>query len=287
MEEIFLKKSIDARFGGVGDLAVGLWIAEGARQAGEAIDIVGGGYEPIIHAFGHRTVMDPTSDCMLLGGNSDVYAEELKSSRDDFAPRTLRWQRTMGWDFAPRRPQLQFLSPASYEWAATLVGAQPTVVIAPRAAHTSRSLPVQKWIRVAWALHEEGIRTVAIDRDKDVVHHFPLFAYGFDWTYVLQLVSLAAVVAGNDSGIAHLAVTVGRPTVVTMGPTIGSIVFGHSLDVVRLVTTAELACHGCHFHHAKGYRVACDYGCEALSLISAERIRDEIKTALAVTGKDR
>lgn len=240
------------------------------------------GYDPIVRAFGHVAIPEPTADCMLLGGGSRVYDEELKTSVEDASPRSLRWQRTMGWSFHPCRPQLGGLIDAAIAWATSMVEAQAVVVIAPRSAHGSRSLPMQKWIRVAWALQEEGVRTIAIDRDQDAVQHFPFYAYGYDWQHVLALLSLSAVVAANDSGIAHLSATIGRPTVVAMGPTIGTIIFGHSTDVVRQVTSEQIECRGCHFRFEKGYRVACDYGCEVLSMISWSRLKSEIRSALTM-----
>lgn len=217
---------------------------------------------------------------MQLGGASRVYAEELDTSASDHSPRPIRWQRTMQWSFTPLRPKLAALNPAALEWATAMIEAKPVVVIAPRAAHGSRSLPVQKWIRTAWALHEQGVRTIAIDRDKDAVTCFPMYAYGYDWQHVLALLSLAAVVAGNDSGIGHLAATIGRPTVVAMGPTVGPIIFGHCLDVVRQVNRPDVPCLGCHFRHDKGYRIACDHGCEALSMIGWRDLMTAITAAL-------
>lgn len=273
-------KSIDACSAGVGDLAIGLWIAEGARAQGEHIFFVSGGYDPVVEAFGHQTVRHPTTDCMLLGGASIAYGDELRTSVDDRSPRTLRWQATMGWDFAPVRPKLTDLNSDAVRWATEMMEGKPVVIIAPRAAHGSRSLPMQKWIRTAWSLHEEGVRTIAIDRDKDVVLPFPLYAYGYDWHHILALLSLSAVVAGNDSGIPHLSATIGTPTVVAMGPTVSSIIYGHCMDVVRTVERSDIECFGCHFKFEKGYRVACDHGCEALSMISWVSLKEEIKRAL-------
>lgn len=273
-------KSIDARPAGIGDLAVGLWIAEGARHNGEKVFFVSGGQDPIVRAFGHEVVSSPTDDCMLLGGGSPVYNEELHTSSLDASPRTLRWQRSMGWDFSPRRPILSGLNANALKWASEMLEGKPVAVIAPRAAHGSRSLPLQKWIRTAWSLHDDGIRTIAIDREREVVEPFPHYAFGYDWQHVLALLSLARVVAGNDSGIPHLSATIGVPTVVAMGPTVGPIIFGHCSDVVRQVSRPDIPCFGCHFRHDKGYRIACDHGCEALSMISWMTLQSEIVRAM-------
>jgi hypothetical protein len=277
-----ITKSIDARSAGVGDLAVGLWIAEGARAQGEEVLFTSGGYDQVVKAFGHATTEVPTDECLQLGGASAAYADELGTSEQDPSPRTYRWQRTVGWSFQPLRPELISIRSAARNWADKIVDGQPMVVFAPKAAHGSRSLATQKWLRVAWALKEEGVRTVAIDRSKEVVEHFPFFAYGYDWEHVLALLSLATVVAGNDSGIPHLSATIGRPTVVTLGPTIESIVFGHCQDVVRVVSRPDVECFGCHFRFEKGYRVACDHGCEALAMVPWRALFCQVRSALEV-----
>lgn len=140
-------------------------------------------------------------------------------------------------------------------------------------------------MRLAWSLHSEGIHTVAIDRSKDVVEPFPFFAFGYDWNHVLALLGKASVVAGNDSGITHLAATVGVPTVAALGPTDRSIVFGHCLDVLRSVGMESVNCFGCHFRYDKGYRIACDHGCEALARTPWESLEAEIRAALNVSQR--
>lgn len=274
------RRTYDASGAGVGDLAIGLWIAEGARLGGAEIQFVRSGYDQVVEAFGFRTADVPSSDCLPVGGASLAYAEELDTSVHDRLPRTLRWQRTVGWEFTPARPRLANRPEDAVAWANGVIGNRPTLVIAPRAAHTSRSLPIQKWIRIAWALHAEGIHTIAIDRAKDVVEPFPFFAFGYDWHHVLALLSKATVVAGNDSGITHLAATLGVPTVAALGPTDQSIVFGHCLDVVRVVGMPSVSCFGCHFRYDKGYRVACDHGCEALPVTPWQSLEAEIRAAL-------
>jgi hypothetical protein len=273
-------KSIDACSAGVGDLAVGLWIAEGARQRGEEVLFVSGTYDVVVQAFGHNTIPAGTEDCMHLGGASKVYHEELNTSCEDVSPRPLRWQRTLGWDFEPCRPKLTNISQEAIDWAAAMTEGQAIVVVAPRAAHGSRSLPIHKWIRTCWALQGEGVRTLAIDREKGIVDPFPLYAFGYGWQHILALLSVAGVAAGNDSGISHLAAAIGVPTVVAMGPTIESIIFGHCKDVVRTVAYSDIDCLGCHFRYDRGYRVSCDHGCEALSMIAFQRLETEILRAL-------
>lgn len=278
----FNGKVFDASRAGVGDLAIGLWIAEGSRRVGEEVRFTPSGYDQVVRAFGFCTSNSIGHETLEVGGASRAYAEELESSNEDVSPRTMRWQRTVGWNFVPSRPFLQISNSVPYEWAEEVVARQRTIVIAPQAAHASRSLPRQKRIRLAWALHEKGVRTVAIDRNKEVVEPFPLYAFGYDWEHVLALLDKSCIVLGNDSGVTHLAATVGKPTLAALGPTHPNIVFGHCLDVVKIISSPSVACLSCHFSYDRGYRVACDHGCEALSMIPFSSLEVEILEMMGI-----
>lgn len=275
-----MPKTIDSSPAGMGDLLVGLWIAEAARAAGEEVPLVEEGRSEIVRAFGHHTTGSRSDDCMVLGSGSSTYEEEIRTAGSDRSLRVERWQRTVGWDFGWRRPVLRALSDETLGWAHAMTGDGPSVVFAPRAAFGTRSAPIQKWLRTAWSLHNEGIRTVAIDGSKDVVDAFPHFAYGFGWQHVMALLSRATVVAGNDSGIAHLSSTIGTPTVAAMGPTDPGIVFGHCLDVLRPVLSASVECVSCHFQGSRGFQAACDHGCDALHTIPWTALRAKILEAI-------
>lgn len=274
-------RTIDARLGGVGDVAVGLWIAEGARAAGERVAIVAGSHAEVVRAFGHELADGPSDDCLPLGTDSSPYQAEIRTANADRSPRAVRWQRTVGWGFPVLRPALSPLPDETADWARDMMDGRPTVVIAPRASYSTRSLPLQKWLRVAWALSAQGVRTLAIDGDRDAVKDFPLFAFGYGWPHVLALLERAVLVAGNDSGVAHLATTVGVPTVAVLGPTDPVVVFGHCLDVLTPVRDRTMPCVGCHFSGSGGYQAACDLGCEALDVLPWTAVRDAVLHALA------
>lgn len=273
-------KTIDGSGAGMGDSVVALWIAEGARAVDEEIRFVEGHYSEVVRAFGYETTSGRSEDCMVVGSGSNTYEEELSSSSFDTSPRTLRWQRTVGWDFRPSKPNLRPLPEDALGWADAMADGRPLVVIAPKANIDSRSMPMQKWLRVAWSLADAGIRTLAIDGSKEVVESFPFYAFGFGWSHILALLSRAAVVAANDSGIAHLASTIGTHTVAAIGPTNPNIVFGHCLDVLTPIRSSTAGCTGCHFAGEKGYQVACDHGCEALQTIPWQIVKEGILNAI-------
>lgn len=273
-------RSIDPCPAGMGDAIVGLWIAEGARSVGEKIVFVDGGYSDIIRAFGHEVVPERTEDCMVLGSGSVVYEEEMRTSATDQSSRIERWQKTLGWEYPGVRPKIHHLQEEAVNWANAMHDGRPMVIIAPKANYESRSMPMQKWLRIAWSLERAGIRVIAIDGQQSAVQAFPFYAYGFNWQHTLALLAKSDVVAGNDSGIPHAAATLGIPTIVAIGPTNADIVFGHCRDALTTLVADNIECQGCHFRPEKGYQVACDHGCDALQSLSWKAIESKIHTIL-------
>ena len=271
-----MARSVDSRPAGVGDLLIGLWIAEAARERGEEIPIVEHSRADIVRIFGHEPIGEPREDNLVLGSGSESYESEIRTADHDRSLRVERWQRTSGWNYGWKRPTTRPLSPEAVGWAEHMLGEGPVVVIAPIAAFNTRTLPMQKWLRTAWSLHRDGVRTIAIDGRKEPIENFPLYAFGFGWEHIVALLSRAAVVVGNDSGIAHLSATVGTQTIVAMGPTDSNVVFGHCLDVVTPLVSNEVSCVGCHFQGNRGFQVACDHGCDALSMIAWTELKSAI-----------
>ncbi len=91
------------------------------------------------------------------------------------------------------------------------------------------------------------------------------------WGDVVNLIQSAACVIGNNSGIAHLAVFEGVPTVCVFGGAhqrlewrpIGS----HAVTLSRAI-----ACSPCHFHHA----AHCPYGLACLEQITPDAVFETV-----------
>ncbi len=77
----------------------------------------------------------------------------------------------------------------------------------------------------------------------------------------------------NDSGLMHLAVAVGTPTVTVYGPTLPES-WNPRRPPHRYVQTAGLTCLGCN-------RDRCPYGHECLAWVSPERVARETETVLS------
>jgi len=259
---------------------IGLWIAEGARAQGEEIGFLKCGRSDLVKAFGHMLVDGPGTENMRLGTGAKPYDDELRTAHQDQSPRTIRWQRSLSWNFEPRRPKIN-LAPDLLEWARNELKSGSAVIIAPKAHEGSRTAPLNKWLKAAWDLNRHAIRTVAIDANKSAVDAFPFFWYGLSWLHVAALIHESAVVAGNDSGIAHLSAAMGIPTVVMMGACRPEIVFGHCMENVT-VLTGPAPCAYCHFSAARGFQAACDHGCDALCLVPSDQVTEAIISRMRV-----
>ena len=104
-----------------------------------------------------------------------------------------------------------------------------TVLVHPGAAYASRRWPAQHWAQVARTLAERGERVLvtgsAAERDLAVqvadLAGLPGDAVLAGRTDLLELVALVAaarLLLSGDTGIAHVAVAVGTPSVVLYGP---------------------------------------------------------------------
>ena len=283
--------TIDSRRGGAGDLIITLWIAEAARRKEKDIKfLTTHSTSEIVRAFGFDVAREPSDDCMAIAGGSPSYEEEMNTAPSDLTPRVLRWQRTHGWDFGYERPVFlrDTISQDAWDWAEQVskknVTASKFVVISPQAHAPNRQIPTQKLLRLATSLRTHGIHWMAIGGESAVVKPFhPFASSGGSWSHVMALVSMADLVIGSDSGIAHMAATLGVKSLVIEGPTLSEIVYGHALDIVTPIKSGA-PCAGCYYHWNKGYQAACNIGCEAIDTIPWFVIRDQALEILGIDG---
>ena len=109
-------------------------------------------------------------------------------------------------------------------------GPEPcAVVLHPCAGAPSRCWPVGRYATVARALRRQGVRVVVTggaDEDELVARFAAraglpdadLFAGGLPFDELCALVAGARAVVSGDTGIAHLAVALGTPSVTLFGP---------------------------------------------------------------------
>lgn len=283
--------TIDARRGGAGDLLVALWIAESAKERGVEIKFIAHhAMMDLVRAFGFECVREPAGDCLQIAGGTPSYDAEMATAPADMTPRVVRWQHTHGWDLGYKRPMLlRDMIPADdwawAEWASQKNAPEKRfVIISPQAHAKNREIPVQKLMRITTSLRQNGAHWMAISGSAAPVAPFhPFGVSGATWLQTIALMSMADLVIGADSGIAHLGATLGVKTIVVEGPTISEIVFGHALDVVHPIKSIA-PCAGCYYHFQLGHQVACNYGCEAIETIPWFQIRDKAFELLNMSG---
>lgn len=252
---------------GLGDVVMWAWLAEGCRGTADP---------PVFH----RTSDPELADLLGLpvdpepGGLSPDPVFAIETADRGRRPRTDYLREYFGITAAPARPRLR-IPPADADWAARTAADtnSPFVLLFPQTAWKTREWPPNYWVDLAWRLDKLGVPSVVmLQNDDERFHNTPAFRWGTPVSRVAALMHRAALVVGNDSFPAHLAGTVGVPTLALMGPTRPT-VFAHLPDVEPLWSNA-LDCVGCHFQAP--FRAACDQGCMAMYRLFPEDVLDRV-----------
>jgi ADP-heptose:LPS heptosyltransferase len=136
-----------------------------------------------------------------------------------------RWCRLLGECGIPADPSLLHLDRAGLSGAASDRGA---TIVHPGAGSAARRWPAERWATVARYEADGGRRVLVTAGPGEmglaarVAHQADLgpaaLRAGADLTALAGLVAGAGRVVSSDTGIAHLATALGRPSVVLFGP---------------------------------------------------------------------
>ncbi len=165
------------------------------------------------------------------------------------------------------------------DWAQEQKTHEKMVLLFPQTHWKPREWPYNLWGFLALQLKENGYKPIfMVDHSgKDLFANLPVMRYwGFSLGHVMAMMMVADVVIGNDSGPAHMAGTLDRPTIALMGPTKPN-VFAHCPSVQCLQAKTQ-PCVGCHF--ARPFSAPCDSGCSALFAISPQTVIDAVDLTL-------
>lgn len=263
-------------FGGLGDLIVLSWIAQGANAAGldvsferrgtrEAPDIM----DRIAILLGQPLSDSPGWDVHANGG----FLQGCEQPGHERLPRPILWQRRLGIDVTPQRPPINIPS-ESMEWAEKQrAPGKPLALAFPWAARPVRSWPTSKYVRLMRQLETDGWHTVALHSNgsQEDLKMFPRHLHGLPIEHVAALCKVAEVVVGNDSGATHLAGTLGTPTIAVCGSADPVTVFGYCPEIRPVaVSSAAVPCVGCQLggpHFTDACNAGSGGGCEALHLL--------------------
>jgi ADP-heptose:LPS heptosyltransferase len=180
----------------------------------------------------------------------------------------------------PTRPRLS-LSDDDRAWAAEKAAelGSPLVLLFPQSAWKPREWPASYWVDLAWHLKKMGVPVLVMLQGDDArFHNTPQYRWNTPLPRVAALMARASLMVGNDSFPAHLAGTVGVPTLALLGPTRPT-VFSHTPDV-ECLSAETLDCTGCHFQAP--FRAACDQGCMSLYRLFPDQVLQRILERLGL-----
>jgi len=241
-------------YSGLGDLVMLAWLAAGAEAGPDPLTFHRKRDLELMALLGLH--VDPEPGGVVL---DDVFAAEVADRGR--RPRLEYIARHLGVQTPLARPALR-IGDEDAAWAAATVGqhASPLVLLFPQVAWKPREWPANYWVDLAWKLKATGAGVLVMLQAEDPrFTGMPVFQWNTPLPRVAALMQRAALVIGNDSFPAHLAGTVGTPTLALLGPTRPS-VFAH-MDTVECITSA-MDCTGCHF--LPPFRAAFDQGCMSL-----------------------
>ena len=201
-----------------------------------------------------------------------VYERELAEQCQ--RPRLDYVREFLGITTEPTRPTLR-LAHEHRQWAADRVRelGDRLVLLFPQTAWVTREWPPSYWVDLSWKLKAAGVPVLVLLSNKDErFTNTPTYWWGTSVERLAGLIERAALVVGNDSFPAHLAGTIGVPTLALMGPTRPT-VFAHA-PTVECMSSSAIECTGCHF--AAQFRAACDQGCQSLFRLFPETVLERV-----------
>lgn len=269
---------------GTGDVLMVLGVVLGLRAKETPAYLVGtrADHADVLSLFGEPLV--PGADgAWEVGGASVFHNGYLKARREKavFTSYVRNICETVAPDDPPVwvAPTPLAVSPENAEFAeavwAQLGDKGPRVYVAPFAAYGTREWPLSHWVDLVWGLHDRGCRVLAglHANDKDACSSFVKSLWGHPWNQIAAVIASADLVVSNDTGPAHLAGCLKRPTLVVCGPTEG---LYEQYETVAEVSARpeEYQCVGCWFSRPGGFRRSCDHMCRALAGVDPEGVME-------------
>lgn len=202
-----------------------------------------------------------------------AFHADLNNLRDD-VPRLTSWKGELGLNII-KRPKAH-ISQLATDWAEVAIRRHPKpIMLFPRGNQLNRQWPANYWLDLAWKLKTEGYNPMIMLETKDdqTFKQAPSVWQGYTFELLAALMRRALLVVGNDSFPAHLAGTLGVPTLVLAGPTTPP-VYDHCPSV-EMMMSHRTPCVGCCY--AENFRASCDLGCHALYALFPDEVLERIK----------
>lgn len=272
---------------GIGDAVCGLYAATGLTRAGHSVVLstrhhgwLAGCQEPIgIGDYGSTRL-----DAAVR------YTEQLVAQRNAMEGMSRSAWYLQNLAAVRRETDFSAIVPAVPKFKITLEKPPvpgPYILINPFSAHTERVWSGDKFREIAARLVAEGVTPVAIGATRDAKKLQEIFkgvrGTWFFWNQSPQWVRSAMRQSlgfiGNDSGMTHVAASLGSPTVAVVAHLRPEFVFtpGNVTGVVP--DMARWACRFCGWQKKVGFRFSspCLPNCAALQSISPDVVFDAVR----------
>jgi ADP-heptose:LPS heptosyltransferase len=263
--------------GGLGDAIAFSWLMEAGHSTGQRIK--GFTRDPkkriLIDMLG-QVHSDDWKHAIDLSPAFEREQKELAAR-----PRWHYWVELLKLDgITPICPPVN-IHPSDLQWVAEklpapknllqrLVGAsdRKLVLIFPNASQTIRMWPTGYWMDLTEMLYAAGHFPLVVYAGSDLDDTFRYSLKDCALERIAALMKACALTIAPDSFPAHLAATIGCPTLTLWGPSKPESVFGHCLDRIAIMRVSPdiVPCVGCN-SDKKHIRPACGIMCEALAML--------------------
>ena len=255
--------TINGWYRGLGDMVCFAWMGEGIIASGGDIEFFATDWRAEVMKMFQMPVTSNRDNGVLTW---EGYETAVKTN----SPLTyLQWMmKHLGVTAQPKRPRLE-MNPMDRE-----MGRRDSadVLIFPFSYSPVRTWPKSYFVELGLLLKAAGLSVKAVMEQRDYAFFMPFHCIvGQSWHYIAAAIQSARLVIGNDSGPAHLAGTIGTPTIAIQGATTERI-YAHIPEVLSYRKKA-LGCAGCHCL-PPDFRATCDSGCLELFRTFPEEIAE-------------
>jgi hypothetical protein len=161
---------------------------------------------------------------------------------------------------------------------------QKIVGLFPYATSPQREWPDMHWVNLAVALKKAGHVPIVVCGPGDEIrsNRYPCMRYwGTDPARTVALMERFTVCVGNDSGLAHVAAALQRPTLVIGASSDVHTAFSFYKSAIPL--SASGACAHCYWRPERGFKLGCNYTCELLAELKSDQIFSLVQKQLGAT----
>ncbi len=177
----------------------------------------------------------------------------------------------------PVLPKVRPISQAAIDFAKPFAG---RVCLCPWSAYRDRQWSLAHWRDLETKLTEAGYPCLILDDQEPRNNPFTSpKLIGAKAEHVAAVMSVSPCIVGIDSGLAHVAGALRRPTIVIAGQIQPEKVFGIYPTVRGL--TGGFACDGCHWRGEARKQNGCQSFCFSMASVSPSRVLETVKELTA------